>query len=126
MKKRLLVSALVLSAVSAASSFAQDAQYSSLDSLVPLSWQANARVGMTRTELVDQLGEPSQKISAVLWVYSDFRARYRPIDDRADALVVIFVGERVSLLRLTERSLIEAALVKARVNANKAAAVAQN
>lgn len=75
MKSLLFASSLLLSAVSAASSFAQESLAPSFEALVLLSSHGYARVGMSREDLVDQLGEPSERRSATAWVYADFRAR---------------------------------------------------
>lgn len=72
---------------------------------------------MTRNELVEQLGQPSQKLSATVWVYSDFRARNRPRAEQNDALVVVFTGNLVSKLRVSHQSLIVAALARVRADA---------
>ena len=118
MKQLLLASSLVLSAISTPwSSFAQDSLSSPAEHLVPLAPSVHARVGMTRDELVGLLGQPSQKLSATVWVYSDFRAKNRPKAEQHESLVVVFNGDRVSKLRLTQHSLIVAALARVRADA---------
>src|SRR5215207_11719999 len=112
MKKLLLASSLFLTA--AVSAFAADSTLSSADIMVTLSSNTFASIGMSQEHLVAQLGEPSEKLSATVWVYWNFRAVGRPAGDRSDALVVVLSNDRISLLRLTERSLVEAALVKLR------------
>jgi hypothetical protein len=125
MKKYLLASALLFSAFSALSSSARDDFAASLDPLISLSSNANARLGMSREQLLDQLGQPSEKLADSLWVYSDFRAKGRPVAEQCDTLVVVFTGERVSLLRLTDAFLVKAAIAKARANAAKPTTVAK-
>jgi hypothetical protein len=79
---------------------------------------------MSPAQLIDQFGEPSEKLSDSIWVYSDFRAKGRPVGEECDTLVVVF--DRVSLLRLTDGFLMKAAIAKARVNANKPMQVAKS
>jgi hypothetical protein len=122
MKKLLLASSLFLTA--AVSAFAADSTHSSADVMVTLSSNAFARIGMSREHLVAQLGEPSEELSATVWVYWDFRAVGRPAGDRSDALVVVLNNDQISLLRLTERSLVEAARLKLRANAARTSVVA--
>jgi hypothetical protein len=113
MKKLHLLASLVFSAVFTTSSFAQDAD----DSLRPLvSFMANAvmKIGMTRAQLVAELGAPSAKLGDNVWAYWDFRAMGRLVGERHDALVVIFVDEKISLLRLTERTQVETAIARLR------------
>jgi hypothetical protein len=120
MKKLLLVTSLVFSAVSATSLFAQDAD----DAPRPLvSFIANAvtKIGMTRAQVLTELGAPSEKLANDLWVYWDFRPISRPAGERNDALLVVFVNDKINRLRLTERSLVEAAIAKV-----KAAAAAKS
>ena len=125
MKSLLLASSLLLSAFSAASSFAQDSLPASPENLMLLSSQPNARVGMSREDLIDQLGEPSEKLSASVWVYADFRARNRPDSEQHNALVVVFTKDTVSLLRITDDASIKVAIAKYRANAARAATVAR-
>lgn len=80
---------------------------------------------MTRDELVEQLGQPSEKLSASIWLYFDLRAKGRPTGDQSDTLVVVFTHDRISLLRLTERSLIAPAIAKVRSNGSNGMAVAR-
>jgi outer membrane protein assembly factor BamE (lipoprotein component of BamABCDE complex) len=125
MKSLLLVTSLVLSAVSAASSFAQESLTASPEALVLLSSQAHARVGMSREDLVDQLGEPAEKLSASVWVYTDFRAKDRPVSEQANALVVVFEKDKVTRLRLTDNAAMKTVIAKVRANAHKDAKVAR-
>ena len=125
MKKYLLVSALLLSAISAQSSSAQDAFAASPDPLITLSSNAHARLGMSREQLIDQLGQPSEELSESIWVYSDFRAKGRSVGEHRDTLVVVFTQDRVSLLRLTDAFLVKTAIAKARANAPKLPTVAK-
>ena len=122
MKKLLLASLLFLTA--AVSAFAADSTVASADIMVTLSSTVFAKTGMSREHLVYQLGEPSEKLSATVWAYWDFRAMGRPADDRSDALVVVLKNDRISLLWLTERSHVEALLLRLRANAAKASVVA--
>ena len=124
MKSLLLVTSLVLSAVSAASSFAQESLTVSPEALVLLSSQAHARIGMSREDLVDQLGEPAEKLSASVWVYTDFRAKDRPVSEQANALVVVFEKDRIIRLRLTDNAAMKMVIAKVRANALKDAKVA--
>jgi outer membrane protein assembly factor BamE (lipoprotein component of BamABCDE complex) len=125
MKSLLLASSLLLSAGSAAPSSAQESLAPSSETLVLLSSHRCARVGMTREDVLDQLGEPSERLSATAWVYADFRARNRPESDKANALVVVFAKDTVRLLRLTDSASIKVALAKLRADAAKAATVAR-
>ena len=125
MKSLLLATSLLLSAVSTASSFAQDSFAAAPESLLLLSSHPNARVGMSREELIDQLGEPSEKFSPSLWVYADFRARNRPESEQANALVVVFEKGVVSRIRLTDNAAVKTAIAKFRANAHKDAKVAR-
>ena len=124
MKSLLLVTSLVFSAVSAASSFAQESLTVSPEALVLLSSQAHARIGMSREDLVDQLGEPAEKLSASVWVYTDFRAKDRPVSEQANALVVVFEKDRIIRLRLTDNAAMKMVIAKVRANALKDAKVA--
>jgi hypothetical protein len=45
---------------------------------------------MSPAQLIDQFGEPSEKLSDSIWVYSDFRAKGRPVGEECDTLVVVF------------------------------------
>ena len=119
MKKQILLLGSLLFST-AGSAFASDSVSAPTDALVLLSSNVSAAVGMKRDELVAQFGEPTQKLSARVWVYADFRAKGRPARERSDALVVVFTGERVSLLRLTERAQIEAVLAKLGASAVRA------
>jgi outer membrane protein assembly factor BamE (lipoprotein component of BamABCDE complex) len=125
MKSVLLASSLLLSAVSAASSFAQDSSVLSPEALVLLSSQAHARIGMSREDLVDQLGEPSEKLSASVWVYMDFRAKNRPVSEQANALVVVFEKDSITRLRLTDNAAMKMVIAKVRENAAKETKIAR-
>jgi hypothetical protein len=124
MKKFVILASLVLSAVSTASSFAQpsDDPLQSLDSfIVP----AAVKIGMSRDEVVAQLGAPSQQIGPSLWAYWNHRALGRPVAERHNALVVVFTNHKVSVLRLTERAHVEKAVAQVRLNAAKASTIAK-
>jgi hypothetical protein len=79
---------------------------------------------MSRTVLVAQLGQPTERLSSNVWVYADFRAPHRPAHERYDALLVVFTGERVTRLRLVQSAAVVPALAKFRAANAKAAAVA--
>lgn len=85
----------------------------------------HARVGMSRTELVGQLGEPSAVLMAGVWAYWDFERPGRPTDARGDALIVVFAGDRVTRLRFTTRLAAESALRQVRDRVSRPATVAQ-
>jgi hypothetical protein len=76
-----------------------------------------AKTGMSRDQLVEQFGAPSEKLSENLWAYFDFRGLRLPLGARGDTLVVVFTNDNVSLLRFTERALVEAAIAKLRSKA---------
>ena len=125
MKKLLLLASLLLAASTATSSLAQDSANVSADPLIAFGSNPHARIGMTRTALIDQLGEPTEKLSPRLWVYGDFRPAGYPVGDRYDTLIVVLVDDRVSLLRLVDKRQVELALAKLRLNAAKSAAIAR-
>jgi hypothetical protein len=125
MKSLLLASSLLLSAVSAASAFAQESFVASPEELTLLSSQAFARVGMSRADLIDQLGEPSEKLSDSVWVYTDFRAKDRPISEQANALVVVLEKNTVTRLRLTDNTAMKMVIAKVRENSAKATKIAR-
>lgn len=60
--------------------------------------------GMPRAEVVRQLGQPDEALAPQLWVYWDFRAKSPAIAPGADTLVVVFKGDRVEHVRLTQRA----------------------
>jgi hypothetical protein len=117
MKKYLLLASIALSPVFGPSSFAQDGTRASADTLFSLSSNVYAKTGMSRDQLVEQFGAPSEKLSENLWAYFDFRGLRLPLGARGDTLVVVFTNDNVSLLRFTERALVEAAIAKLRSKA---------
>ena len=125
MKNLVFISSLLLSVIFASSSFARDAVDSASESLVSFGANPCAKTGMSPEEVLSQLGAPSEKLSDNHWAYWNFRIAGAPRGARGDALVVVFTNGRVSLLRFTERSLVEAAIAKARVNAAKSSAIAK-
>ena len=125
MKKYLLLASLVLSAVFTASSPAEDAARASAETLLSFGSNVFARTGMSRDQLVAQLGAPSEKLGEDVWAYWDFRAAGLPPATRGDTLVVVFTQGHVSLLRVTDRASVEAALAKLRANAAKSPVIAK-
>jgi len=125
MKIQILLASLVLAAASTAASFAAHSDHPERDPLLLLPSNAFVTSGMSRDAVLDQLGQPSSKLSPNVWVYADFRAKGRPAGDRADALLVVFSGDRVSLLRVTEQALVNAALAKLQGKSARDAVVAR-
>ena len=123
MKKLLVLATLVLAAASSA--FANETAAAAGDVILPFGGNIHARVGMSRTDIVAQLGEPSQKLGEDVWAYWGFRVAVPLTSARGDALVVVFVKDRVSLLRFTTRSAVETALRQMRANAAQPAAIAR-
>lgn len=123
MKKLLVLATVVFAA--AMSAFASKTAAASGDVLVPFGGNAHARVGMSRTDLVAQLGEPSEKLGEGVWAYWEFRRVGPAASARGDALVVVFVRDRVSLLRVSTRSGVEAALRQMRAHVAPPATIAR-
>ena len=123
MKKLLVLTLLVLAAASSA--LAREITPAVDDALVAFNANVHARVGMSRAELVAQLGEPAAKLGEGAWAFWDFRAAGLPTLGHGEALVVIFKADRVSVLRCTTRSAVEAALRQLRADAVSRGAVAQ-
>jgi hypothetical protein len=74
------------------------------DRLVPLAANPGIARGMHRDDVVLRLGQPDETVSTGIWVYWDFSAKGRPPGDHLNTLVVFFAKDRVTWLRLTERS----------------------
>jgi hypothetical protein len=123
MKTLLVLATLVLAAASSA--FANEIFPPSATDLLPFGGNVHARVGMSRSNLVAQIGEPTARLGEGVWAYWDFRRAGQLASDRGDTLVVVFAGDRVSLLRFTTRSAVEAALRQMRANAAVPATIAK-
>jgi hypothetical protein len=119
---KLTVLLLALVATLPTRSFASIADVPTSDELVPFTSRPAAAVGMSRLQVVEQFGEPAEKISPIVWLYVDFRASNRPAHERSDALLVVFMGERVSRLRLVKQADVQLALAKLRASKARAAA----
>ena len=124
MKSLLLVSSLLLSAVSTASLFAHQSSVAPTDSLMPLPSREHARIGMSREDVLDHLGEPTERLCDSVWVYADFRARNRPESEKFSALIILFAEGKVSLIRLTDRPTAKALIAKWQTNTSKPATIA--
>lgn len=75
------------------------------DLLVAFDAIRRVALGMTRDQVVmSMLGEPDDKLGSNLWIYWGFKARGRPSSENYTALIVVFVRERVTLIRLAEAS----------------------
>lgn len=85
----------------------------------PIVLPSNAFVvaGMPRAEVLRQLGEPDEALAPQLWVYWNFRAKSPALAPGADTLVVVFKGERVERVRLTQRAPVLALMHQLRQNA---------
>ncbi len=81
--------------------------------------------GMTREAVVDQFGEPDEKLTADLWVYWNIKPKDRPAGEKNDALLVAFAGGRVVRLRLTAKAPLVALLEQQRAKAARAAVAAK-
>ena len=74
------------------------------DRLVPVPANPGIARGMHRDDVVLRMGQPDETVSTGFSVYWDFRAKGCPPGDHLNTLVVFFAKDRVTWLRLTERS----------------------
>lgn len=65
----------------------------------PAPFARRVAVGMTRGELMLAAGAPDAVLDPKVWVYWDFRVREVPADERHDALLVVFKGERIEFFK---------------------------
>ena len=120
-----LITSFVLAAAFAAPASASDAYHPDADSvIIPLSSNPVATTGQSREGVVYNLGEPTEKLSANLWIYSDFKVAGKKPANRADTLIVVFKDDRVSVLRLTDGAQVRAAITKLRAAKSPSVAVA--
>lgn len=97
------------------------------DTLLTIHTAAAAVVerGMTRDAVRFQLGAPTAELTADVWAYEDFQANGRPAGERRDVLLVVFAGENVTRLHLTEKGAVRSALARARAAARPAVVAAK-
>ena len=110
----ILASALAFIATLSLPAFAADTVTRDSDALISLTSNLVVSAGMSPETVEYQLGQPTEKITADLWVYADFRAANRPAGSRADTLLVVFKDEAVSFVRLTEWAHVQVALARIR------------
>ena len=76
------------------------------DASTELAWFAENRrvaVGMSRDQVVASMrGQPDDTLSSDVWIYWNFRAPQRVPTKSYTALLVIFEGARVKLIRLAD------------------------
>jgi outer membrane protein assembly factor BamE (lipoprotein component of BamABCDE complex) len=125
MNKYLLLAALVFPAAFASTAFAQIETDDVLRPLASYDTYPGVRMGMSRDEVVAQLGQPSLDISNHVWAYYPFRANDRPTTERHDTLVIVFEQHKVKVLRLTQRSQLQAVLARPRTPASQPVTVAK-
>lgn len=85
---------------------------SDLLSTVLLPSNAHAYVGMQRQDVVLQFGKPDATLSPDIWVYWDFHPVGRPHGDQIDTLLLTFANNKVTRIRVTERTLVETLLAQ--------------
>lgn len=119
MKHRFIASIVVLVAGTFLRASGSDRVASTPNQFVLLPSSAYASVGMPRDAVLAQLGAPDSTLTADVWVYWNFRPKSRPAGERGDTLIVVFTQDRVSLLRLTERRKVVAALERARLKSGQ-------
>jgi hypothetical protein len=79
-------------------------------------------VGMTRGGLLLAAGAPDAVLDAKVWVYWDFRVDAVPADDRHDALLVVFKGERIEFFKFCPGQPVRAFLARQRAAARNSVA----
>jgi hypothetical protein len=92
------------------------------DELVPLLSIRRIKIGMTAREVRRQSGEPDEAISPQLWIYWHFQETRAPTDMKNPAVLVVFKGDRVALLRLCEGETVQQMLPRMRAAAQRSLA----
>jgi hypothetical protein len=78
------------------------------DMLVPFDASRRARVGMTRKEVLFSMqGRPDENLGEEIWIYWDFEAKGQAEGSPHTAMLVVFEGDRVKLIRLTDPVLVQ-------------------
>lgn len=63
--------------------------------------RARVSAGMDRGRVIEQLGQPAARIGTAVWVFTNFRAGNVTYAERYDTLLVIFKGDKVERVTLT-------------------------
>jgi outer membrane protein assembly factor BamE (lipoprotein component of BamABCDE complex) len=99
-KQSLLLSVLLLSAAVSAS--AQNTTFENTPAIFRDDSDVSVAKGMSRETVNFMLGVPSETLGDGVWVYFDFRGKGTPEAAKADTLVLVFSGDKVSSMRLCE------------------------
>jgi hypothetical protein len=100
MKKSILLSVLVLAAITPA--LAQNSTSNSAVAILDPYSDVSVAKGMSREAVTLMLGVPSESIATNVWIYWDFRGKGVPNAAHYDTLLLVFTDGKVSTIRLCE------------------------
>ena len=115
--KKLLAACLMFFAVAiSAFTLAAEADAGRADDLVVFGETRRVTIGMNRDQVaVCMQGQPDEKFTQDVWIYWDFHPKgLLPRYESYTALVIVFVADRVKLIRLADAEATKALLTRYR------------
>ena len=111
-KRRRLIHSLLLAAALATQPLF--ASTSKADAPSPFLDFDLVTIGTHRSQVTERIGDPSDKFSADVWIYWDYRDPRRAADERYKTVIIIFADNSVARIRFTDTKATRAALAKFR------------
>ena len=119
--KRFLAARLLFLAVAISGfAFAAEPNLDRADDLVVFGDTRRVSIGMHRDQVLTWMqGQPDEVFQHDMWIYWDFHWSESPRYKNYTALVIIFVADRVKLIRLAEPEVTKALLIRFRAAGEK-------